>query len=414
MNDSKTQANWPVLIVGDYLFEPTIGLISGPGGAHRVCSRTSALLNYFIQHHNQVVARADLISELWHDAPGADKALNRSIARLRNYFGDTARAARYVETVPTRGYRLVAAVYGSELSHAKTRRKAVRKSNATGHGRLRNFLAELRDRKVCRAMLLYTVAVWLIAQVSEIIEPALSLPDWFTSFVVVVGILGFPIAAVLAWIFEITPEGLVFDVPRASDRADSPERSRSELLIDTALVGCAAFLSAQLFISSFSEATEDPTSQRVAPIAEPQVSSPHVIAIAPLTISGAGPRAQAMALRLVDQMTATLLGTEELVVVSRGAFDPLSRERLARQDVDSVLQGLIYTEGTRTRISLYLVDAESDVFLMNSVFSDRELAAKGLEAIVEQTTSAIVTLVTRDGSEAEDSGGGTTVAAAAP
>ncbi len=83
--------------------------------------------------------------------------------------------------------------------------------------RLRQFLAELRRRKVYRTAIVYGVVAFGVWQVADIAFPALGLPDWSLTFVVAVGILGFPIALVLAWAFQVTPDGV--------ERTRAPESS---------------------------------------------------------------------------------------------------------------------------------------------------------------------------------------------
>src|SRR4029434_390758 len=72
---------------------------------------------------------------------------------------------------------------------------------------LRNFFAELRRRNVYKVAVVYGIVSWLVMQVAATMVPALHLSDAITSAVVLLVILGFPIALVLAWAFELTPEG---------------------------------------------------------------------------------------------------------------------------------------------------------------------------------------------------------------
>jgi hypothetical protein len=76
--------------------------------------------------------------------------------------------------------------------------------------------------------------VWLVFQVAEIVVEALLLPDWTLSLVVVLGILGFPIAAVLSWVFDLTPEGVVRDRSHVTQPTVSGTRSRHDLILDYA------------------------------------------------------------------------------------------------------------------------------------------------------------------------------------
>ena len=81
--------------------------------------------------------------------------------------------------------------------------------------RLRRFAGELRKRKVMRAAIAYVVVAWAIMEGGELIFTALKLPEWTVTLLVALAILGFPLALVLAWAYELTPDGLQRDV-RAS------------------------------------------------------------------------------------------------------------------------------------------------------------------------------------------------------
>ncbi|HBK91729.1 MAG TPA: adenylyl cyclase, partial [Parvularcula sp.] len=71
-----------------------------------------------------------------------------------------------------------------------------------------NFFAELKRRNVFRVAGVYAVAGWLIAQAGGVLEASLKLPDWFDSVVVSFLLLGLPVALILAWAFEMTPDGV--------------------------------------------------------------------------------------------------------------------------------------------------------------------------------------------------------------
>src|SRR5437016_973624 len=72
----------------------------------------------------------------------------------------------------------------------------------------RNFFAELKRRNVYKVAVAYAVAGWLLIQVTATVVPALHLPDGLTTAVVVLTLVGFPVALVIAWAFEMTPEGM--------------------------------------------------------------------------------------------------------------------------------------------------------------------------------------------------------------
>jgi DNA-binding winged helix-turn-helix (wHTH) protein len=249
LNHSRT-SEVTLLIVGDYLFEPKAGLLSGPSGAHHICPPLANLLSCLVRHSNEIVDRDHLINEVWQDDHHDAKSLSQCVGRLRHYFGDTAKTAHYIETVPNLGYRLVAPVYGSTTKPVLVNTARTPTSNANVGSFVYRLFEEFRERKVCRSMLIYTMVIWVIFQVSEIVVPALNLPDWVNRLVVMLGLLGFPVAAILSWIFNLTPSGLVRESARVSNQGSVSPRSRMDLVLDSALVSIALVICSMLVSAS--------------------------------------------------------------------------------------------------------------------------------------------------------------------
>ncbi len=84
---------------------------------------------------------------------------------------------------------------------------------------MNNLIQELRRRKVFRVAGMYALVAWIIMQIGEVTFPALLLPDWTLTLVIVLLIIGFPIAILLSWAFDITPEGI------KRDRTTAPEET---------------------------------------------------------------------------------------------------------------------------------------------------------------------------------------------
>src|SRR5688572_21376238 len=83
------------------------------------------------------------------------------------------------------------------------------------------FFAELKRRNVYRIAAAYAVGAWLLLQVVNNLAPILELPPWIARALLMFLVLGFPIAIVLGWIFEITPEGIKRTAPAAGGIADT-------------------------------------------------------------------------------------------------------------------------------------------------------------------------------------------------
>src|SRR5438876_11165623 len=71
-----------------------------------------------------------------------------------------------------------------------------------------NFFAELKRRNVYKVAVAYAVVAWLLVQVATQVFPFLEIPNWVVRLVILLVAIGFPIALVIAWAFELTPEGI--------------------------------------------------------------------------------------------------------------------------------------------------------------------------------------------------------------
>jgi hypothetical protein len=85
-----------------------------------------------------------------------------------------------------------------------------------------NFFAELKRRNVYKVAIAYAVIAWLLMQIASQIFPFFDIPNWAVRLVVLILILGFPVALVLAWAFELTPEGI-----KRTDQIEPGRRSRN-------------------------------------------------------------------------------------------------------------------------------------------------------------------------------------------
>src|SRR6476620_4412708 len=112
----------------------------------------------------------------------------------------------------------------------------------------RNFFAELKRRNVYKVAVAYAVVGWLVIQVCATIVPALHMPEGVTTAVVVLVLLGFPIALVIAWAFEMTPEGMK-RTEDVSPNEKLPQWSRRKFaaFILVVVICAAALLGYQVF-----------------------------------------------------------------------------------------------------------------------------------------------------------------------
>src|SRR6266700_6030217 len=102
----------------------------------------------------------------------------------------------------------------------------------------RNFFAELKRRNVYKVAIAYAVVAWLLMQIASHIFPFFEIPNWTVRLVVLLLLIGFPVAVILAWAFELTPEGIkrTEDVDLSKSIARKSGRKLDFLIIAVLLV----------------------------------------------------------------------------------------------------------------------------------------------------------------------------------
>ncbi|MGK7311577.1 MAG: tetratricopeptide repeat protein [Candidatus Longimicrobiales bacterium M2_2A_002] len=202
------------------------------------------------------------------------------------------------------------------------------------------FFRELKRRRVLRVAVVYIVAGWLVAQVSEVVGPALLLPAWTHTLVVVLLLLGFPVVVGVAWAFDITPEGVQKTQPAGaveapgSDRDETARAARSRSAVSDVLFGRIAVMGAILIVAlagiSFIVFSGDD-----GDAAELDETS---IAVLPFTVRG-GDQVDVLAEGMVELLGTKLDGlgslratdTRVVLRMARDAEDPDDAEALARR-----------------------------------------------------------------------------------
>jgi len=227
-----------------------------------------------------------------------------------------------------------------------------------------NFFAELKRRNVYKVAVAYAVVAWLLMQIASQIFPFFEIPNWAVRFVVLAIIIGFPIALILAWAFELTPEGV-----KRTEVADAAhERSRAAVWIYVVAIGAA--LSVGLFVLGHYMA---PNKQ--SGLAELPGKS---LAVLPFANLSGNPENAYFAAGIQDEIITRLAKIGQLKVVSclttqRFKSAPDDLPAIARQlGVANVLQGSVQRTADAVRVNVQLVKAETDTHLWADTF-DRKL-----------------------------------------
>ncbi len=119
----------------------------------------------------------------------------------------------------------------------------------------RNFLAELKRRNVYKVAVAYAVVAWLLIQAASILFPTFEAPAWVMKVFVTIVFLGFPVALILAWAFELTPEG----IKRTEDVGPTESITRRTGRKVTAFIVIAAVIAAALLALQFLRTKSGPS-----------------------------------------------------------------------------------------------------------------------------------------------------------
>ena len=244
------------------------------------------------------------------------------------------------------------------------------------------FFAELKRRNVYKVAVAYIVAGWALAQGLAQVLPVFSVPNWVIQLVVVLIVLGLPIALGLAWAFELTPEGI-----KRTETADAmPEATRRKKYVWIYVVVIGGLLSIGLFfLGRYSAA---PTQNAAVD------ASAKSIAVLPFENLSDDKQNTYFADGVQDQILTNLARVSELRVISHTTVrqyksgEPRNLREIGKQlGVTHILEGSVQRAGDRLRIAAQLIDARTDSQIWAETY-DR--TAADLFAIQSELAESIV------------------------
>jgi TolB-like protein len=253
----------------------------------------------------------------------------------------------------------------------------------------KGFFGELKRRNVYKVAVAYAIVGWLVMQVASTVVPALHLPDTITSAVVVLTLLGFPIALILAWAFELTPEGIkrTEDVDRSARDA-----STNRIWVYVAVIGAA--LSVGLFFVGRYTAGNTTPGYNASPARTEATtaSAQKSIAVLPLLNESGDPKDEYFSDGLSEELIAALAQIRDLKVIGRSSsfrFKERKEEPKTigeKLGVATLLEGTVRRQGERVRIVAELINAADGIELWTRTF-DREL--KDIFAVQQEIAKAV-------------------------
>lgn len=242
-----------------------------------------------------------------------------------------------------------------------------------------SLIAELRRRNVLKVAAAYALVSWILIEAGSVLLPTFGAPEWvFKVYVLIVG-AGFLVALVIAWIFEVTPEGVKLE--KDVDRSASITEQTGQKL-NFGLIG---LLAVALAVS---------VTLNITGLRKSEVNTGRSIAVLPFTSRSTDPENLLFTDGIHDDLLISLANIQALKVISRTSVleyrDTTKnlRDIASELGVDTVLEGAVQRAGNAVRISVQLIDADSDKHLWAKRY-DRELTAKNIFAIQTEISEEI-------------------------
>src|SRR5437667_6020960 len=248
------------------------------------------------------------------------------------------------------------------------------------------FLTELKRRKVYRVAVAYAIVAWLLIQAASILFPTFEAPLWVMKVFVSAVILGFPVALIMAWAFELTSEGIMRSEEIPPREPETPKTGSRW----TAIIVAAAVLAAALLAFQFARTRKVATAE-LAKQTAPATTLDKSVAVLPFENLSSDKENAFFAQGIQDEIITTLSRISELRVISRTSTAhyqsaPENLSEIGRQlRVSNVLEGSVQKAGDRVHINVQLIRADTDAHLWAQSYNRELTDIFGVEAEVAKS-----------------------------
>jgi TolB-like protein/Tfp pilus assembly protein PilF len=237
-----------------------------------------------------------------------------------------------------------------------------------------NFFAELKRRNVYKVAVAYAVVSWLLIQAASIFFPAFDAPPWVMKIFIIVITFGFPVALILSWAFEITPEGIKLESEIEPSKSIARRTGRKIVAVTIAL----AVIAAGLLVFQFLRPKRSTTTETTTPSNTASAISEKSIAVLPFDNLSRDPDNAFFAEGVQDEILTRLAKVADLKVISRTSTQrfksaPDNLPQIAKQlGVINILEGSVQKSNDKVRINVQLINALTDAHLWADIY-DRKL-----------------------------------------
>ena len=234
-----------------------------------------------------------------------------------------------------------------------------------------NLLSELKRRNVFRVAVAYVLVAWVVLQIADVLFPALALPEWTIRLVAGVLILGLPIALVLAWAYELTPDGLRRDADLHVDQSNALENRRSldKLIIVFLMLALSGFA-----LDKFVWQSPRQSSEAVVGVNQTDDRS-----IAVLAFNNTSPdeNQEYFADGLSEELLSALARVKQLRVIGRTSSFQFKDQAIDAKDIGQkldvayFLEGDVRKSGDRLRVTARLISTRDGTAVWTEVYDKK-------------------------------------------
>lgn len=265
-------------------------------------------------------------------------------------------------------------------------------------GRDLRIYTELKRRNVFKVAIVYSAVAWLLLQVSDTLGPALHLPEWFVSAVAFLLILGFPVAIIFAWAFELTSEGLKreTDASPAASTAGNTSKKLNHTILAALVLALGYFVFDKFVLDPGRDATGIATAVQVSQQQAAELESEKTdksIAVLPFVNMSSDEEQEYFSDGLSEELLNLLAKIPELRVAARTSSFSFKGKNLevpeiaSRLKVAHVLEGSVRKDGKQIRITAQLIQADNGYHLWSETY-DRQL--DNIFQVQEDIAAAVV------------------------
>ena len=262
------------------------------------------------------------------------------------------------------------------------------------------LLKELKRRNIPRVATVYAIAGWLIIQIADVVFPYLGISEWVVTALIVIVLIGFPVAVVLAWFFEMSPQGIIRTSSKEADTNPLSDRKRKPLTGAITISILVLLLIGQFVYFSFIRKEESRKTQNSESI---QVFPSNSIAVLPFVNMSEEKDNQYFSDGVMEAVLNNLSMIRDLKVVSRTSVEKYRdqevsiREIASELEVANILEGSVQRVGDQVRVTVQLISAENDEHLWANSY-DRQLTdIFGIQSeIAEQIADNLEVILTTE------------------